>query len=62
LSFTAGSGAYNSTTGVITIPTNTSQLSNGANFITLASLSGTAPITYNSGTGAIGITQSSTLK
>jgi hypothetical protein len=60
LSFTAGSGAYNSTTGVITIPTNTSQLTNGANFITLGSLSGTAPISYNSGTGAISITQSGT--
>ena len=60
LSFVAGSGAYNSSTGVITIPTNTSQLTNGANFITLASLSGTAPISYNSGTGAISITQSGT--
>jgi len=60
LSFAAGSGAYNSTTGVITIPTNTSQLTNGANFITLASLSGTAPIQYNSSTGAISITQSGT--
>jgi len=57
LSFTAGSGAYNSTTGVITIPTNTSQLTNGANYITLASLSGTAPIQYNNTTGAISITQ-----
>jgi hypothetical protein len=60
LSFTAGSGAYNSTTGVITIPTNTSQLTNGANFITLASLSGVAPIGYNSSTGAISITQAGT--
>ncbi len=34
LSFTAGSGAYNSSTGVITIPTNTSQLTNGAGFAT----------------------------
>ena len=33
-SFTPGSGAYNSTTGVITIPTNTNQLTNGAGFIT----------------------------
>jgi hypothetical protein len=33
-SFTAGSGAYNNSTGVITIPTNTSQLTNGAGFIT----------------------------
>jgi hypothetical protein len=60
LSFTAGSGAYNSTTGVITIPTNTNQLTNGANYITLASLSGVAPIQYNSSTGAISITQSGT--
>ena len=60
LSFVAGSGAYNSSTGAITIPTNTSQLTNGANFITLASLSGTAPISYNSGTGAISITQAGT--
>jgi hypothetical protein len=34
LSFAAGSGAYNSTTGVITIPTNNSQLTNGAGYIT----------------------------
>jgi len=34
LSFTAGSGAYNSATGAITIPTNTNQLTNGAGFIT----------------------------
>lgn len=34
LSFTPGSGAYNSSTGVITIPTNTNQLTNGAGFIT----------------------------
>jgi len=33
-SFTAGSGAYNSTTGVITIPTNNNQLTNGAGYIT----------------------------
>lgn len=57
LSFAAGSGAYNSTTGVITIPTNTNQLTNGASFITLASLSGSAPIQYNNTTGAISITQ-----
>lgn len=60
LSFTAGSGAYNNTTGVITIPTNTSQLTNGANYITLASLSGTAPIGYNNTTGSISITQAGT--
>ncbi|MDO8995556.1 MAG: hypothetical protein Q7U77_02940 [Sediminibacterium sp.] len=34
LSFTPGSGGYNSSTGVITIPTNTNQLTNGAGFIT----------------------------
>lgn len=60
LSFAAGSGAYNSTTGVITIPTNTTQLTNGSNYITLASLSGTAPIEYNNTTGAISITQAGT--
>lgn len=60
LSFAAGSGAYNSTTGVITIPTNTTQLTNGSSYITLASLSGTAPIGYNNTTGAISITQAGT--
>lgn len=60
LSFMAGSGAYNSTTGVITIPTNTTQLTNGSSYITLASLSGTAPIGYNNTTGAISITQAGT--
>ena len=33
-SFVAGSGAYNSSTGEITIPTNTNQLTNGAGYIT----------------------------
>lgn len=37
LSVTSGSGAYNSTTGVFTIPTNTSELTNGAGFITSSS-------------------------
>ena len=60
LSFAAGSGAYNSTTGVITIPTNNNQITNGSNYITLGSLSGSAPIVYNSGTGAISITQAGT--
>lgn len=60
LSFTAGSGAYNSSTGVITIPTNTSQLTNGANFITLGSLSASTPLSYNSGTGAFTIQQANT--
>lgn len=38
VSFTAGSGAYNSTTGVFTIPTNTNQLTNGAGYITSSAL------------------------
>jgi hypothetical protein len=42
-SFVAGSGAYNSSTGVITIPTNTNQLTNGAGFITSSGLSGYVP-------------------
>ena len=57
LSFAAGSGAYNSTTGLITIPTNTSQLTNGANFITLGSLSASTPLSYNNSTGAFSISQ-----
>jgi len=56
LSFTAGSGAYNSTTGAFTIPTNTSHLTNGANFITLSSLSASTGISYNNTTGAISST------
>jgi hypothetical protein len=55
LSFVAGSGAYNSTTGVITIPTNNNQITNGSSYITLASLSGSSPIIYNNATGAISI-------
>ena len=56
-SFTAGSGAYNSSTGVITIPTNTNQLTNGANFITLTSLSSTVTaITYTNTTGVFSLT------
>jgi len=53
LSFASGSGAYNSTTGVITIPTNNNQITNGSNFITLASLSGGVGISYNNTTGVI---------
>ena len=55
-SFTAGSGAQNSTTGVITIPTNTTHLTNGSNYITLSSLSFTAGSgAYNNTTGVITI-------
>ena len=53
LSFVAGSGAYNSTTGVITIPTNNNQITNGSNYITLASLSAGTGISYNNTTGVI---------
>lgn len=56
LSFVAGSGGYNNTTGVITIPTNNNQITNGANYITLTSLSGSTGISYNSTTGAISST------
>lgn len=59
LSFAAGSGAYNSTSGVITIPTNTSQLTNGAAFITLGSLTASSPLSYNNTTGAFSISQAS---
>ena len=57
LSFTAGSGAYNSSTGVITIPTNTNQLTNGSNYITLTSLSATTAsgVSYNNTRGVISL-------
>jgi len=44
-SFIAGSGAYNSTTGVITIPTNNNQITNGAGYITSSALSTYVPYT-----------------
>ena len=53
LSFVAGSGAYNSTTGVITIPTNNNQITNGASYITLTSLTAGTGISYNNTTGVI---------
>jgi hypothetical protein len=64
VSFTAGSGAYNSTTGVFTIPTNTNQLTNGAGYITgytetdtLASVTGRgATTTAALSTGALTVT------
>lgn len=49
LSFAAGSGAYNTSTGVITIPTNNNQIANGAGYITSAALSG-----YVQGSGSAG--------
>ena len=59
-SFVAGSGAYNSTTGVITIPTNNNQITNGSAYITLTSLSVTTPLSYNNTTGAFTISQATT--
>ena len=57
LSFTAGSGAYNNSTGVITIPTNTNQLTNGAGFTT-----NTGTVTSVGGTGTVsGLTLSGTV-
>jgi hypothetical protein len=54
LSFSAGSGAYNSGTGVITIPTNNNQIANGSGFTT-----NTGTVTSVSGTGtASGLTLS----
>jgi hypothetical protein len=59
LSFVAGSGAYNSTTGVITIPTDNSQIANGAGYITSSALSGYLPLTGGTLTGALNINVSS---
>jgi hypothetical protein len=53
LSFTAGSGAYNSTTGVITIPTNNNQITNGAGYITSSALSGYLPLSGGTLTGGL---------
>jgi hypothetical protein len=53
LSFTAGSGAYNSTTGVITIPTNNNQITNGAGYITSSALSDYLPLTGGTLTGPL---------
>jgi hypothetical protein len=57
LSFVAGSGAYNASTGVITIPTNNNQIANGSGFTT-----NTGTVTSVSGTGsASGLTLSGTV-
>lgn len=55
VSFTAGSGAYNSSTGVFTIPTNTNQLTNGAGFVTSSGVTSVA-----TGNGLTGGTITST--
>ena len=54
LSFAAGSGAYNTSTGVITIPTNNNQITNGAGYITSAALAGYLPLTGGTLTGPLG--------
>ena len=54
LSFAAGSGAYNTSTGVITIPTNNNQIANGAGYITSAALAGYLPLTGGTLTGPLG--------
>jgi hypothetical protein len=51
-SFAAGSGAYNSSTGVITIPTDNSQLLNGAGYV-VGSIANTY-IAFGSGTSIAG--------
>ena len=53
LSFAAGSGAYNTSTGVITIPTNNNQITNGAGYITSAALAGYLPLSGGVMTGPI---------
>jgi hypothetical protein len=58
VSFTAGSGAYNSSTGVFTIPTNTNQLTNGAGYVTS---SGVTSIATSNGISGGTITSTGTL-
>lgn len=52
-SFTAGSGAYNSTTGVITIPTATSHITNDSGYITSSALSSYMPLSGGTFTGNV---------
>lgn len=51
LSFAAGSGAYNTTTGVITIPTDNNQIANGAGYITSSALGAYLPLAGGALTG-----------
>jgi hypothetical protein len=53
LSFAAGSGAYNTSTGVITIPTNNNQITNGAGYITGAALGAYLPLAGGTMTGQL---------
>jgi len=59
LSFVAGSGAYNSTSGLITIPTNNNQITNGAGYITSSALSSYLPLAGGTLTGALNGTSAS---
>jgi hypothetical protein len=59
LSFAAGSGAYDNITGVITIPTNNNQITNGAGYITSAALGAYLPLTGGTLTGALNGTSAS---
>jgi len=67
LSFVAGSGAYNSSTGVITIPTNNNQIANGAGYLTaetdtLASVTGRGATTSTFSEFNGGLTATKTAK
>jgi hypothetical protein len=67
LSFAAGSGAYNTSTGVITIPTNNNQITNGAGYITaetdtLASVTGRGATTSTFSAFNGGLTATKTAK
>ena len=53
LSYAPGPAGYSNISGIITIPTNTTQLTNGNSFITRSSISGGIGISYNSTTGSI---------
>ena len=60
LSFVAGSGAYSNTTGVITIPTNNNQITNGAGYITSSALSSYLPLAGGTLTGQLYINPTNT--
>jgi hypothetical protein len=58
LSFAAGSGNYDNINGVITIPTNNNQITNGAGYITSSSLSSYLPLTGGTLTGKLSVLDS----
>lgn len=47
ISFLEGAADYDNTTGILKIPTKTSHLENDSEFLTISSISGTAPISFN---------------